>query len=143
MLGSSIFRVVPDYRIDFGRVASRFANRDPQPFPEERTEYRQTRGAVSVKRGGGAFEFTIAPRDNPALDNEDLVVIGYVIPASLPTLDALNSIPSKRSPFDLNVPPLGSSFARACEYSSPDPTCAQFKPLRKVSISRITLISDT
>mmetsp|Transcript_22393 Transcript_22393/g.88905 ORF Transcript_22393/g.88905 Transcript_22393/m.88905 type:complete len:313 (-) Transcript_22393:146-1084(-) len=138
MLGSTLWRIVPDYRIDLGRVAAAYALRAPPAFAAETNSLRHdVKGAVSVRRGGGAFEFTVAPAPNVALDKEDLVVIGRVTDASLPTLDRLNAIPSKRSPFDFAVPPLGGSFARACEYSSPDPTCAQFKPLKKIVVSRV------
>jgi len=137
LLDSLLWRIVPNFRVDMGRVPSRFANREAPAVEPETNNLRHRRGAVSVRRGGKAFEFTLAPRDNPDLDDEPLVVIGQV--RNLAVLDALNDIPSKRSPFDSKVPPLGSNFARACEYSAPDPTCAQFKPLRKVYINRVSI----
>lgn len=142
LVGSQVWRIVPNRRVDFGRVSSDFAFRVPPELPTESTGLGHTRGAVSVRRGGGAFEFSIAPNDNPALDKEDLVVVGHVSPASLDALDVIANLPSKKNPFgNAAVPPLGSSFARACEYSSPDPTCAEFKPLRKVVVTRATTTS--
>ena len=93
------------------------------------------RGAVSVRRGGGAFEFTITPKTNPGLDKEELVCIGRVLDEDLPVLDALNAIPAKKiwCPSLGDVPPLGSKIARACEYANPDATCAQFKPRENAS----------
>lgn len=143
LVGSSVWRVVPGRRIDFGRVASRFASRNPPQLPVESTNLRHKRGAVSVRKGGGCFEFTVTPADNQYLDREDLVVIGRVSDATLPTLDVLNLLPTKRGAFDIgdnpSVPPLGANFARACEYGSPDATCAQYKPLRKVLITRVAV----
>ena len=100
------------------------------------------RGAVSVKRGGGAFEFTITPKTNPGLDKEELVCVGRVLDEDLPVLDALNAIPAKKDLVQLgDVPPLGSKIARACEYANPDATCAQFKPLKRVVVSGVAVAS--
>ena len=133
---SQLWRLVPDKRVDFGRVDSSFSARVPPTFAEETNALRASAmGNVSVKRGGGAFEFTVAPANSPGLDREDLVVVGRVAPADLPFLDALNAIPTKKDLVSIgDVPPLGKSFARACEYSSPDPTCAQFKPLKRIMV---------
>ena len=133
---SQLWRLVPDKRVDFGRVDSSFSARVPPTFAEETNALRASaKGNVSVKRGGGAFEFTVAPANSPGLDREDLVVVGRVAPADLPFLDALNAIPTKKDLVSIgDVPPLGKSFARACEYSSPDPTCAQFKPLKRIMV---------
>lgn len=145
--GSSVWRILPHRRIDFGRVASRFAAREPPQLPEETNNLRHKRGAVSVRRGGGAFEFTVAPDDNELLDSksENLVVVGQIADASLPVLDLLGDLPTKGASFDVgnspSVPPLGTKFARACEYGSPNPTCASFKPLRKVIVTRATASS--
>lgn len=137
LLGSSVWRVIPNKRIDFGRVSSGFAYREPPAFAKETTGLSQGAGAVSVKRGGGCFEFTVAPRDNSGLDREDLVVVGRVSSSTLATLDELNALPTKKDPFDIgnSAPPLGSNFARACEYTSLDPSCANYKPLKKVFVS--------
>jgi len=85
--GSQLWRLVPNKRIDFGRVDSMFANRVPPTFATQgsskstaTTIKPSTKGAVSMKRGGGAFEFTVTPAYNPALDSpkEDLVVVGRI-----------------------------------------------------------------
>ena len=110
---------------------TRAAAREPPSFTAEvGGDVRPSqRGAVSVKRGGGAFEFTITPKTNPGLDKEELVCVGRVLDEDLPVLDALNAIPAKKDLVSLgDVPPLGSKIARACEYANPDATCAQFKP---------------
>ena len=133
---SQLWRLVPDKRVDFGRVDSSFVARVPPTFAAETNDLRPSaKGAVSVKRGGGAFEFTVAPKENPALDKEDLVVVGRVASADVAFLDELNAIPTKKDLVSLSdVPPLGGKFTRACEYAAPDPTCAQFKPLKRIMV---------
>lgn len=97
-----------------------------------------TRGAVSIKRGGGAFEFTVTPMYNPSLDSdkEDLVVVGRIAEEDLPFMDEINAIPVRRDVVKMgDVPPLGAKFARACDFTAPDSTCAQYKPLKKIIVS--------
>ena len=102
-----------------------------------------TKGAVSMKRGGGAFEFTVTPEYNPALDSakEDLVVVGRIAPdaASSDFLEYLNTKVVVRKDIlssGADVPPLGyAGFARACDFSSPDKTCAQFKPIGRIVVA--------
>ena len=144
LVNSQMWRLVPDKRVDFGRIDSSFAAREPPSFPAESGgDLRPSqRGAVSVKRGGGAFEFTITPKTNPGLDKEELVCVGRVLDEDLPVLDALNAIPAKKDLVQLgDVPPLGSKIARACEYANPDATCAQFKPLKRVVVSGVAVAS--
>ena len=142
LVNSQMWRLVPDKRVDFGRIDSSFAAREPPSFPAEAGgDLRPSqRGAVSVRRGGGAFEFTITPKTNPGLDKEELVCVGRVLDEDLPVLDALNAIPAKKDLVSLgDVPPLGSKIARACEYANPDATCAQFKPLKRVVVSGVSV----
>ncbi|KAH8062576.1 glucose-6-phosphate isomerase [Aureococcus anophagefferens] len=110
---SQLWRLVPDKRVDFGRVDSSFSAGVPPTFAEETNALRASaKGNVSVKRGGGAFEFTVAPANSPGLDREDLVVVGRVAPADLPFLDALNAIPTKKDLVSIgDVPPLGKRDA--------------------------------
>lgn len=142
---SQVWRLVPDKRIDFGRVDSMFSSRIPPTFAAERGAggiKASARGAVSVKRGGGAFEFTIAPVDNPALEREDLVVVGRVMEGDMPFLDEIHAIPTRRDIVSIgDVPPLGSSFARACDFTAPDRTCAQYKPLKKILVAKASVES--
>jgi len=108
-----------------------------------------TRGAVSIRRGGGAFEFTIAPDYNPNLDssNENLVCIGRVVegPSGKGLLEYINTIPTRKDIVSLtlgtDVPPLGSSFARVCDFTNPDPTCAQYKPLKIIKVTGSNVVS--
>merc|ERR1719253_507800 len=164
--GSQLWRLVPDKRIDFGRVDSMFASRIPPTFssaasavsskPNPTMMAPSTKGAVSMKRNGGAFEFTITPSYNPALDSEkeDLIVIGRVMmtnekkegnanesdgSSSMDFVTMLNTkIPTRKDLSDrkgTNVPLLGSKFARACNFSEPNTTCAQFKPIGRIVVT--------
>lgn len=54
-------------------------------------------GIVSVKKGGGEFEFTIAPAPNPELDEEN-VVIGRVL-QGIEVVEALNRAPVSQGQF--------------------------------------------
>eukprot|EP00979_Chaetoceros_neogracilis_P008383 scaffold1862_cov268-Chaetoceros_neogracile.AAC.48 len=165
--GSQLWRLVPDKRIDFGRVDSMFASRIPPTFsssssskPTQTTMAPSTKGAVSMKRKGGAFEFTITPSYNPALDSEkeDLIVIGRVMmtkekegndddesdaASSMDFVTTLNTkIPTRKDLSDrkgTNVPPLGSTFARACNFSEPNTTCAQFKPIGRIVVTEVSV----
>jgi hypothetical protein len=174
--GSQLWRLVPDKRLDFGRVDSMFASRIPPTFPSASSSTAalsskpnqtirmapSTKGAVSMKRNGGAFEFTITPSYNPALDSEkeNLIVIGRVMmttkekegnddddkssdASSMDFVTMLNTkIPTRKDLSDrkgINVPPLGSTFARACNFSEPNTTCAQFKPIGRIVVTEVSV----
>mmetsp|Transcript_50424 Transcript_50424/g.56267 ORF Transcript_50424/g.56267 Transcript_50424/m.56267 type:complete len:152 (-) Transcript_50424:248-703(-) len=106
-----------------------------------------TRGMVSMKRGGGAFEFTVTPVYNPALDRdtEDLIVVGRIADEeSMALIDDINTIPTRKDVVKLGeVPPLGSNFARACDFAAPDPTCNQFRPLKRIIVTDSTFVPTT
>lgn len=54
-----------------------------------------TRGIVSVKRGGGSFEFVITLAQDNSLDNENLV-IGKVIAGDSDVLEKIAAVPTNR-----------------------------------------------
>jgi len=155
--GSQLWRLVPNKRIDFGRVDSMFATRLPPTFVskfpkssalESMTVMKpSTRGMVSMKRGGGAFEFTVTPVYNPALDRdtEDLIVVGRIADEeSMALIDDINTIPTRKDVVKMgDVPPLGSNFARACDFAAPDPTCNQFRPLKRIIVTDSTFVPTT
>merc|ERR1740124_189752 len=63
------------------------------------------------------------------------VVVGRVIEDDMAFLDEIHAIPTRRDIISIgDVPPLGGNFARACDFTSPDKTCAQFKPLKKIMV---------
>ena len=49
-------------------------------------------GLLSVRRGGGSFEFTLTPRPNARLDAENLV-IGQVL-GGMEVLERINTLPT-------------------------------------------------
>mmetsp|Transcript_13425 Transcript_13425/g.19777 ORF Transcript_13425/g.19777 Transcript_13425/m.19777 type:complete len:313 (+) Transcript_13425:94-1032(+) len=144
---SQMWRLVPNKRMDFGRVDSMFTSRVPPTIAAERNNadiigiQPSTRGAVSIKRGGGAFEFTVTPSYNPSLDSdrEDLVVVGRIAEEDLAFMDEINAITVRKDILKMgDVPPLGAKFARACDFTAPDSTCAQYKPLKKIVVAEIS-----
>lgn len=153
--GSQLWRLVPNKRMDFGRVDSMFTSRIPPNIAVEDQQQNNndllvfkpsTRGAVSIKRGGGAFEFTVTPSYNLSLDTdrEDLVVVGRIAEDDMPFIDEINAIPVRKDIVKLgDVPPLGSNFARACDFTAPDSTCAQFKPLKRIIVTESSVVVAT
>jgi cyclophilin family peptidyl-prolyl cis-trans isomerase len=107
---SQAWRVVKDERIDLGRVKQiDEVNQSPgtaqrQIVLVEVPENRDVNdiahvvaGAVSVRRGGGAFEFTITPAPAAGggqLDQEN-IVIGRVL-EGMDAIQAMNSVPTNQ-----------------------------------------------
>lgn len=67
------------------------------PQNEDANTLLHTKGSLSVKRGGGEFDFTLAPGPNPALD-KDNIVIGRVL-EGFEVLDVLNQSPVSQGQF--------------------------------------------
>lgn len=85
---------------------------------------------VSMRRGGGAFEFALSPRANRALDAE-WIVVGEVGAEGLPLLEELNAVPARK-------PTATSVVYGAAAKASGDPRSRieqEFRPLLKVQIS--------
>jgi cyclophilin family peptidyl-prolyl cis-trans isomerase len=51
-------------------------------------------GLLSVRRGGGSFEFTLTPRANPALDKEQIVIGQVLDQGSMELLERINNLPT-------------------------------------------------
>jgi cyclophilin family peptidyl-prolyl cis-trans isomerase len=109
---SQAWRVVRDVRVDMGRVKQvdeiNQSSGTPQRqivlinVPENREVNdlnHNVAGSVSVRRGGGQFEFVITPKDgpNPALDAEN-IVIGRVL-EGMDTVAAMNIVPTNEKTF--------------------------------------------
>lgn len=125
-----------DVSIDWsGRVrtkdinkAERFTNSDSNALSHDRP------GLVSMRRGGGAFEFRLLPAANPELDTES-IVIGQVI-EGLDLLQALNEVPVRQ-------PKVETTVFRALGTVARDPRANEdtvYKPLRKVRILSSTVL---
>ena len=108
--------------------AERYANNDSNDLKHDRP------GVVSMQRGGGSFEFTIAPKANPALDSDN-VVIGQVLldeGDGRELLTTINQVPVRQ-------PKAETSLYGAVAKAAGDPRTrveTVYRPLRKVSISR-------
>ena len=106
--------------------ADAFANTDNNGLSHDRP------GRVSMRRGGGNFEFVIAPAANPSLD-ADYVVIGQVLTEeeeSADLLRAINTVPVRR-------PKAETAIYLAVAKAGGDPRTrveTVYRPLVKVSI---------
>ena len=85
---------------------------------------------VSMRRGGGAFEFALSPRANRALDAE-WIVVGEVGAEGLPLLEEINKVPARK-------PTATSVVYGAAAKAGGDVRARidqEFRPLLKVQIS--------
>ena len=111
--GAQVSRIELDKRIDVGKLAkggsqkqetwmdgmgkvrirsvslaSKATHRDANDYLNDEP------GVLSVKKGGGSFDFTISPKPNPSLDDEN-VVIGKVI-SGMDVVEKINKIPTSK-----------------------------------------------
>lgn len=146
---STIWRIIPNYRIDVGAVVGKFAARQFPNWDEANGLQHDRAGVVSVRRGDdGGFGFTIFPggdggdsRGQQALDEQN-VVVGRVL-EGMDVIEELNTkVPvittSKVSYMGLTGggSGAGSSKAapsRACTFGGPM-YCNENKPLIKLSL---------
>lgn len=108
--GAQVSRIQKDSRIDVGKFLTgsdvkqetwidgmgkmrlKSVNLASKAIHKDENHLRNdVNGAVSVKKGGGSFDFTIAPRANKNLDKEN-IVIGQIIDG-IDVIDKINEIP--------------------------------------------------
>ncbi len=136
--GSQVWRIVQDKRIDLGRLAGKFALRRAPATADGNALRHDAAGVVSVRRGGGSFDFTVAPAPNPALDGDN-VVFGAVV-EGLDIVDRLNRTPVKQYAGGLGGDGGGDSRQAACYYGSNNAFCGVNKPLQKIYVLRAGLL---
>ena len=136
--GSQVWRIIQDKRIDLGRLAGKFALRRAPITTDANTLRHDTAGVVSARRGGGSFDFTIAPGPNAALDGDN-VVFGAVL-EGLDIVDRLNRTPVKLYAGGLGGDGGGDSRQSACYYGSSNAFCGVYKPLQKIYVLRAGLL---
>ena len=72
---------------------------------------------------------------------------GRIAPSSSDFLEYLNTKTVVRKDIlssGENVPPLGyAGFSRACDFTSPDKTCAQFKPIGKIVVAETSVYESS
>jgi cyclophilin family peptidyl-prolyl cis-trans isomerase len=134
-------RIQKGKRIGAGAVQGKFAMRvaPTTPSSESGSLSHDAAGLLSVKRGGGSFDFGITTGVGSADDDAQFAVIGRVIDG-LDSLAALDALPVVKAADALSVEAASASRQRACEYSNPQPFCAQGKPLRKVTLMRTAVL---
>ena len=88
-------------------------------------------GLVSMKKGGGQFEFVLTPKANPELDASN-VVIGEIL-AGTDVLEALDRVPARRPSKDSEVGGLIWALG-ACELHAPVPRPMPSNPALRPSL---------
>lgn len=140
---SQVWSVQKGKRIGAGAVQGKFVMRVPPttPLTESAGFSHDAAGLLSVRRGGGTFDFGITSAATPE-DDADFAVIGRVIEGmdSVAALDAVTIVKAADAfNTDGSLDPKGSR-GKVCEYANPQPFCAQGKPLRKITLLRATVL---
>ena len=134
---SSVWRVIPNQRIDIGAVTGKFVARENPNFEDTKssTLLHDAPGLVSVRRGNeSGFGFTIYPGGGDAtILNEDNIVVGKVM-EGMDVIQKLNGIPVVKNALAGNKSQAAPS--RACRYGGSELYCSENKPLKKVLIER-------
>mmetsp|Transcript_28063 Transcript_28063/g.78263 ORF Transcript_28063/g.78263 Transcript_28063/m.78263 type:complete len:145 (+) Transcript_28063:500-934(+) len=134
---TQVWRITPR-RIDAGQVRGKWAGRvaPAHPSTEAATLRHDAAGLLSVKRGGGSFDFGITTAADPSADNDD-IVIGRVIEGG-EVVAAMGALPV------VSVPGQGEGMAssreKACTYGGTNSFCAQAKPLKKLQLARARML---
>ena len=146
---SQVSRILKDQRIDVGKFSKGGSQRQERSIDsigkvrvksvnvaentkntEQNGLHHASGGEVSMKKGGGSFEFTIAPRPNPSLDGSQ-IIFGRVVDG-MDVIEDINNVPSSREDA------LGSKSAFSSAGRSFDGRAKLAmpvgRPLRKVSI---------
>ena len=110
-------------RIRSVSLASKATHRDQNDLLHD------TAGVLSVKKGGGTFDFTIAPQSNSQLDDEN-VVIGKVI-SGMEVVSKINEVPASKE--DL-IGSKGGFSALGKGFDGRAKIAVVGKPLQKISI---------
>ena len=143
---SSVWRIVPDQRIDVGAVSGKFVARENPTFEDAKSGLsHDMAGVVSVRKGNdGGYGFTIFPGANSnsagsSILDEDNVVVGRVI-EGMDVVEQLNGLPIVKSAGVNYMALTGGSLGknaptRACRYGGPM-YCNENKPLKKVLIEK-------
>ena len=146
--GAQVSRIETDKRIDVGKL-SKGGNKKQETWMDGMGKVRirsvslaskaihrdqndlhhDAAGVLSVKKGGGTFDFTIAPQSNSQLDSEN-VVIGKVI-SGMDVVSKINQVPASKE--DL-LGSKGGFSALGKGFDGRAKIAVVGKPLQKVSI---------
>jgi cyclophilin family peptidyl-prolyl cis-trans isomerase len=139
---STVWRVIPNQRIDIGAVTGKFVAREnPNFISNPSALLHDAPGVVSVRKGNdGGFGFTIYPGGgNATVLNEDNIVVGRVLDG-MDVIQRLNEMPVVKSA-GVNYmaitggPNAKNAPSRACRYGGPM-YCNENKPLKKVLVEK-------
>jgi len=149
---STVWRIVPNERIDVGDVAGKFVAREYPSWSEDQSsaDYvlrHSQAGVVSVRRGNeGGFGFTIYPGSGDknfgetVLDDQHIIV-GRVLEGMDVVRELNTKVPVITTSSQLNFMALAgggsqnkAAPSRACTYGGPM-YCNENKPLIKLSLS--------
>jgi cyclophilin family peptidyl-prolyl cis-trans isomerase len=144
---STVWRVIPNQRIDIGAVTGKFVAREnPNFISNPSILLHDAPGVVSVRKGNndGGFGFTIYPGGGDAtVLNEDNIVVGRVLDG-MDVIQRLNEMPVVKSA-GVNYmaitggPNAKNAPSRACRYGGPM-YCNENKPLKKVLIEKTGIL---
>ena len=134
LVDSTIWRIIEDERIDFGRLKGKFMLRAAPKISDSNTLKHDRVGVVSTKKGGGVFEFSVAPAANGKLDEGNLV-FGQVLQGSS-LIEKLNRTPVKKYVGNLGDSEDASATDAGCYYGSKATLCGANKPLQKIAVVR-------
>jgi len=123
---SQAWRIVRDRRIDLGRM-NRVYRQAPQNEDANRLAH-DAPGLVSVRRGGGEFEFTVAPGPNAELDATN-IVIGRVLDG-MDMVERLNGAAVSQGQFLEGA----FKFTGGLIGDARAGLATQYKPLQKIAV---------
>ena len=151
---ASVWRVIPNERVDVGAVSGRFVARENPNFVDGSGSGDKLRhdaaGVVSVRRGNeGGFGFTIFPgggsNDAARILDEDNIVVGRVL-EGMDVVQRLNELPVVKQSAGSILGGGGSGASgkekskvapsRGCRYGGTELYCNEYKPLRKVLLDK-------
>ena len=137
---STVWSIQRGKRIDAGAVQGKFALRvaPTTSLSESAALSHDAAGLLSVRRGGGTFDFAITSAPTPEYD-ADNIVIGRVVDG-MQSVAALDAMPVVKAADAFNIDGPRVSRASACEYSNPQPFCAQNKPLKKILLLKAAVL---
>jgi len=144
---SQIWRVVQNQRIDVGSVSGKYIAREYPTFDDMNSLRHDIPGTVSVRRGNdGGFGFVIFPGGGePTSDlNSSNVVVGRVL-EGMDVVQQLNEVPVVQSA-KVNYKVLAggdqlrAAPSRACRYGTGNLYCNEFKPLKKLLITKTGVV---
>ena len=137
---SQVWSIQGGKRINAGAVQGKFALREaPKTAVTESAGLsHDAPGLLSVKRGGGVFDFAITTAPTPEFDAE-YAIIGRVL-EGMESVAAIDAMPVVKAADAFGIADPSASRSMSCEYSNPQPFCAQGKPLRKVTLRQTAVL---